>query len=180
MEVLNISKKELQINEEIKDKEVRVISQTGSQLGLLKLEEALKAAYDVNLDLVKIAPLSKPPVCKIMDYGKYKFEQTKKDKETRKNQKTIEIKEIRLTINIGENDFNTKVKSAIKFLKTGNKVKVAVRFKGRELARTASGYEILEKFQEACSEYGFAEKPSKLENRNIVLFLAPKLAESKK
>lgn len=176
---LKISKKELQVNEEIKDENVRVIGNNGEQLGLLPIKKALQTAFSKNLDLVKIAPTAKPPVCKIMDYGKFKFEQTKKEKEAKKNQRIVEIKEIRLTINIDVNDFNTKVKNALKFLKAGNRVKVAIRFRGREMARTNLGYELLEKFLESCQEYGVCDKPSKLEGRNIILFISPKALDSK-
>jgi len=174
-----ISKKELQINENINDKEVRVIKNDGEQLGLMSVEKALELAFSENLDLVKIAPMAVPPVCKIMDYGKFKFEQTKKEKETKKNQKTMDVKEIRLTINIDNNDFNTKVKNAMKFLKAGNRVKVAVRFRGREMARSGLGYEMVEKFQEACKEFGVSDKSAKLEGRNIICVLAPKAADCK-
>ncbi len=179
MGVLKISKKELQVNEKIKDENVRVIGSDGEQLGLLPIKEALKAAFSENLDLVKIAPTAKPPVCKIMDYGKFKFEQTKKEKEAKKNQRVVEIKEIRLTINIDVNDFNTKTKNALKFLKAGNRVKVTVRFRGREMARTNLGYELLEKFLNACQEFGVCDKPAKLEGRNIILFILPKTLEGK-
>lgn len=176
---MKISKKELQINEEIQDREIRVIGNDGSQLGLMQLEEALDVAFSQNLDLVKIAPLATPPVCKIMNYGKFKFEQTKKEKEAKKNQKTMEVKEIRLSISIDVNDFNTKVKNALKFLKTGSRVKVCVRLKGREMSRSALGFEILEKFKQACEEFGFSDKPAKAEGRNVVLVLSPKAAEGK-
>ena len=178
--VLKISKKELQVNEEIKNENVRVIGENGEQLGLLPIEEALELAFSKNLDLVKIAPTAKPPVCKIMDYGKFKFEQTKKEKEAKKNQRVVEVKEIRLTINIGENDFNTKVKNALKFLKAGNRVKVTVRFRGREMARTSLGYELLEKFLNSCQELGTQDKPAKLEGRNIVLLILPKTTDTAK
>lgn len=176
---MKISKKELQINEEIKDKEVRVIANDGSQLGLMQLEKALDLAFSQNLDLVKIAPLATPPVCKIMNYGKFKFEQTKKEKEAKKNQKVMEVKEVRLSVSIDVNDFNTKVKNTLKFLKTGNRVKVCVRLKGREMSRSTLGFEILEKFKQACEEFGVSEKPAKTEGRNIVLVLSPKVSENK-
>ena len=132
---MNISTKELQINEEIRDKEVRVISNDGEQLGVMSASEALKLAEQSNFDLVKIAPQAKPPVCKIMDYGKYRFDQAKREKENKKNQKVVEIKEVRLSLNIDTHDFDTKVNHAIKFLKAGNKVKVSIRFRGREMAQ---------------------------------------------
>ncbi len=167
----------MQINERIKDKKVRVISDDGQQLGVLFVEEALQIAFSKNLDLVKIAPMATPPVCKIMNYGKFKFEQAKKEKEAKKNQKTMEIKEIRLSINIDVNDFNTKVKNATKFLKSGNIVKVTVRFRGREMSRTSLGYELLEKFKNSCQEFGFVDKAAKIEGRSIVLTISPKSSD---
>ncbi len=172
-----ISKKELSINEEIRDKEVRLIGANGEQLGVMSAEAALKLAYDANLDLAKIAPTANPPVCKILDYGKYVYEQAKKEKEARKNQHVVDVKEIRLSVNIDTNDFNTKVKSAQKFLKGGDKVKVSVRFRGREMAHTEHGREMLAKFAEACEEYGVVEKSAKQEGRNLFLFMAAKPAK---
>lgn len=172
-----IKKKELQVNEEIKDADVRVIDDDGSQLGLMKTETALDLAFSKNLDLVKIAPTAVPPVCKVMDYGKFKFEQTKKEKEAKKNQKSMDLKEIRLSINIDVNDFNTKVKNAIKFLKAGNRVKVTVRFRGREMSKTDFGYELLKKFELACQDFGITDKAAKTEGRNIILTLTPRLSE---
>ena len=174
---MKISKKELQINEKIKDKQVRVVSNDGEQLGVLSISEALRVAFSKDLDLVKIAPTAIPPVCKIMDYGKFKFEQAKKEKEAKKNQKTMEVKEIRLSISIDVNDLNTKVKNAIKFLKSGNVVKVSVRLRGREMSRTSLGYELLEKFKGYCKELGFVDKPAKIEGRNIVLTISPKVSD---
>ena len=165
--------KEMQINEQIRDREVRVISSTGEQLGIMSAKDALKKAEEKNLDLVKIAPTAKPPVCKIMDYGKYRFEQAKREKEARKNQKVVEIKEIRLSLNIDTHDFQTKVNHAEKFLKAGNKVKVSIRFRGREMAHTELGLTSMEKFAEACSEFSSIEKPAKLEGRQMLMFLAP-------
>ena len=176
---MKISKKDLQINEEIKEKKIRVVANDGKQLGLLNLDEALNIAFSQNLDLVKIAPLADPPVCKIMDYGKFKFEQSKKEREAKKNQKTIDLKEVRLSINIDTNDFNTKVKSALKFLKTGNKVKVCVRLRGRETSRSDSAFTVLEKFKNACEEIGVAEKTAKTEGRNVILIISPKSNEQK-
>lgn len=170
-----ISNKELQVNDEIRDEEIRVIDEEGTQLGFMSSKEALNIAISKNLDLVKIAPKAKPPVCRIMNYGKYRFEQAKRDKEARKNQKTMEIKEVRLSLNIDVHDFNTKLKNAIKFLKSGNKVKVSVRFRGREMAHTGLGGELLEKFQNGCSEYGAADKPGKLEGRSMIVIISPKL-----
>lgn len=163
----------MQLNEEIRDKEIRVISADGEQLGIMSAKEALKKAEERNLDLVKIAPQAQPPVCKIMDYGKYRFEQTKKEKENKKNNRTIEIKEIRLSLNIDTHDFDTKANQAIKFLKTGHKVKVSIRFRGREMAHPQIGEETMKKFAEACSEYASLEKPAKLEGRQMLMFLAP-------
>lgn len=165
--------KEMQINEQIRDREVRVISSTGEQLGIMSAKDALKKAEEKNLDLVKIAPAAKPPVCKIMDYGKYRFEQAKREKEARKNQKVVEIKEIRLSLNIDTHDFQTKVNHAEKFLKAGNKVKVSIRFRGREMAHPELGLTSMEKFAEACSEFSSVEKPAKLEGRQMLMFLAP-------
>ena len=165
--------KEMQINGQIRDREVRVIRSTGEQLGIMSAKDALKKAEEKNLDLVKIAPTAKPPVCKIMDYGKYRFEQAKREKEARKNQKVVEIKEIRLSLNIDTHDFQTKVNHAEKFLKAGNKVKVSIRFRGREMAHPELGLTSMEKFAEACSEFSSIEKPAKLEGRQMLMFLAP-------
>ena len=171
--VIGISTKEMQINEQIRDREVRVITADGEQLGIMSAKEALKKAEEKNLDLVKIAPNAKPPVCKIMDYGKYRFEQAKREKEARKNQKVVEIKEIRLSLNIDTHDFETKAKHAEKFLKAGNKVKVSIRFRGREMAHPELGKASMEKFAEACREFSTVEKPAKLEGRQMLMFLAP-------
>lgn len=171
---MNIGTKELQINEEIRDAEIRVISNEGEQLGILKLDNALKLAEEHNLDLVKIAPQAKPPVCKIMDYGKYRFEQAKREKEARKNQKIVEIKEIRLSLNIDTHDFETKLGHAVKFLKAGNKVKVSIRFRGREMAHKEAGLVTMSKFAQACQEYAVVEKPAKIEGRSMLMFLASK------
>lgn len=180
MEVQPISKKGIQVNESIKDKQVRVINSNGQQLGIMDVKKALEAAYAENLDLVKIAPLNVPPVCKIMDYGKYKFEQAKKEKESKKNQKTMDIKEVRLSLNIDTNDFNTKCKNAIKFLQSHCRVKVSVRFKGRELSRVNLGFDLLKKFEQACKEYGQVEGPFKMESRNAMCTLNPKPMDVKK
>lgn len=174
---LFISTKELQINEEIRDKEVRVISDSGEQLGIMPLKDAFKAAEQRNLDLVKIAPQANPPVCKIMDYGKYRFDQAKKEKENKKNQRTVETKEIRLSVNIDTHDFDTKVNHALKFLKAGNKVKVSIRFRGREMAHAHLGNGIMDKFAEACAEVGAVDKPAKLEGRQMLMFMSPKAAK---
>ena len=171
---MTISSKEHQINEEIRDKELRVIDVDGTQLGILSAEEALKIAFEKDLDLVKIAPQATPPVCRIMDYGKFLFEQQKREKEARKNQKVIEIKEIRMSSTIDTHDFDTKVNQAIKFLKGGDKLKVSVRFRKRTVAHPQFGEELLVKFKEAVSEVGVVDKPSKMEGRSLVMFVAPK------
>ncbi len=165
---------ELQINEEIRDKEIRVIDVDGAQLGIMSAKDAQKIAFEKNLDLVKIAPQATPPVCKIMDYGKYCFEQTKREKEARKNQKVVDIKEIRMFSTIDTHDFNTKVNQAVKFLKSGDKLKVSVRFRKRAIAHPQLGEELLQRFKEACSEAGVVEKPIKMEGRSLVMFVSPK------
>ncbi|MBQ2296789.1 MAG: translation initiation factor IF-3 [Clostridia bacterium] len=172
-----ISSKELAINEQIIDKEVRVIGNDGSQLGIMSAKEAQKLANEQDLDLVKIAPQATPPVCKIMNYGKYRFEQAKRDKEAKKNQHVIEIKEIRLSLNIDTHDFETKGNQAIKFLKSGNKIKVSIRFRGREMGHQNIGLANMTRFAEYCSEYGNVEKPAKLDGRNMLMFLSPKSVE---
>jgi len=171
---LTISSKEHQLNEEIRDKELRVIDVDGTQLGIISAEEALKIAFEKDLDLVKIAPQATPPVCRIMDYGKFLFEQQKREKEARKNQKVIEIKEIRMSSTIDTHDFDTKVNQAIKFLKGGDKLKVSVRFRKRTVAHPQFGEELLVKFKEAVSEVGIVDKPSKMEGRSLVMLVAPK------
>ncbi|MCI6486587.1 MAG: translation initiation factor IF-3 [Candidatus Limivicinus sp.] len=163
-----------QINEEITDKEIRLIGNEGEQLGIMSAEEALRIATEQDLDLVKIAPGSNPPVCKIMDYGKYRFEQTKKEKDAKKNQRVIEIKEIRMSPGIGDNDFNTKLKNGQKFLNDGNRVKVSVRFRGREMAHTDIGEVLLRNFAEKCADIANLDKAPKLEGRNMSMFLSPK------
>lgn len=163
-----------QINDDIRDKEVRVIGEDGAQLGIMSSAQALEIAEEKDLDLVKIAPTSNPPVCKIMDYGKYRFEQSKREKEARKNQRVIEVKEIRMSPSIGDNDFNTKLKNAQKFLRDGDRVKVTVRFRGREMAHTNIGEQLLRKFAEQCAELANLDKQPKLEGRNMSMFLSPK------
>ncbi len=163
-----------QINEEITDKEIRLIGNEGEQLGIMSAEEALRIATERDLDLVKIAPGSNPPVCKIMDYGKFRFEQTKKEKDAKKNQRVIEIKEIRMSPGIGDNDFNTKLKNGQKFLNDGNRVKVSVRFRGREMAHTDIGEVLLRNFAEKCADIANLDKAPKLEGRNMSMFLSPK------
>ena len=171
---MNIATKETQINEETRDGEVRVIDSDGTQLGIMPIAEAMRLADEKNTDLVKIAPQAKPPVCKIMDYGKYRFEQAKREKEAKKNQRVIEIKEVRLSLNIDTHDFETKANQAIKFLKSGNRVKVSIRFRGREMAHPENGLVTMSKFAEAVSEYGTVEKPAKLEGRSMLMFIAAK------
>ena len=169
-----ISKQELQINEEIRDKEVRVIDAAGGQLGIMPASRALELAAEKNLDLVKIAPQAQPPVCKIMDYGKYRFEQAKREKEARRNQHIVDIKEVRLSLNIDTHDFNTKLNHTQKFIKSGDKVKVTIKFRGREMGHPELGTAIMTKFADACQEFANVEKPAKLEGRNMIMFLAPK------
>ena len=174
MEVLTIAKLDHQLNEEIRDKEVRLIGAEGGQLGIVSAAEANRLAEEQGLDLVKISPNAVPPVCKIMDYSKFCFDQKKKEKEAKKNQKVVEIKEIRMSPSIDTNDFNTKVKSAQKFLKDGNRVKVSVRFRGREMAHTNLGEKLLLDFADACAEMATMEKNPKLEGRFMAMFLTPK------
>ncbi len=166
--------KELLINEDIRDKEIRVIGADGSQLGIMSTRDALAIAIEKNLDLVKIAPQAAPPVCRIMDYGKYRFEQAKREKEARKNQRIVEIKEIRLSLNIDVGDLNTKVKQATKFLQEGNKLKVSIRFRGREMAHPELGHEVMKRFADMIAEFGAVEKPPKLEGRHMLMFVAAK------
>ena len=177
MEVLPISKQELQINEQIRDKELRVIDSDGTQLGIMPLRRAMELAEQKNLDLVKIAPQANPPVCKIIDYGKFRFEQAKREKEARKNQRVVEIKEVRLSLNIDTHDFETKRNHALRFISEGNKVKVSIRFRGREMGHPELGQEIMQRFAGAMSEVANVEKPAKLEGRTMLMFLAPKPAK---
>ncbi|MDR1409202.1 MAG: translation initiation factor IF-3 [Oscillospiraceae bacterium] len=163
-----------QINEEIRDREVRVVSVDGEQLGIMSAVQALHLADEQSLDLVKIAPMAAPPVCKIMDYGKFRFEQSKKEKEARKNQKTIELKEIRLSYKIDIHDFNTKLEQSKKFLAAGHKLKVSIRFRGREMAHANLGRQTMERFAELVAESAAIERVPKLEGRQMLMFLAPK------
>lgn len=162
------------INEEIKAPEVRLIGEDGGQLGVVPIAEALQKAEEASLDLVLIAPTAQPPVCKIIDYGKFRYEAARKEKDAKKKQKTVEVKEVRLSPNIDENDLNTKVGSARKFLEKGNKVKVSLRFRGREIARMASSKHILDEFAEKLADISTIDKPSKAEGRSLVMFLTPK------
>ena len=169
-----------QLNEEIRDKEIRLIGETGEQLGIMSSADALHIADERGLDLVKISPTANPPVCKLMDYGKYKFEQTKREKEARKNQHVVEIKEVRMSPSIDVNDFNVKLRNAQKFLAEGNRVKVTVRFRGREMAHTDIGKGLLLKFAEQCGEVATLDKDPKLDGRHMSIFLSPKVAKEAK
>ena len=173
IQIATNGKKEIEINEAIRDREVRLIGADGSQLGVMSGREALRLAQEQDLDLVKIAPQAQPPVCKILDYGKYRFEQQKREKEAKKNQKVIEIKEIRLSLNIDTNDFNTKVNQAEKFLKAGHKIKVSIRFRGREMAHTNLGLEVEKRFADALPD-AQVDKAPKLEGRSMHMFMSPK------
>ncbi len=163
-----------QINEEIADSEVRLIGEDGAQLGIMPASEALKVAEGKGMDLVKISPNAVPPVCRIMDYGKYRFEQAKREKEARRNQHVIEIKEIRMSPGIADNDFNVKLKNGMKFLRDGDRLKVSVRFRGREMAHTSIGEELLNRYAQGCDQVAVLDKAPKLEGRNMSIFLSPK------
>ena len=165
---------ELFINEQIRDKEVRLVAEDGTQLGIMSAKEAMKLAKEAELDLVKIAPMAKPPVCKIIDYGKYRYELARKEKEARKKQKVIEIKEIQIRPNIDTNDLVRKVSDAKKFLEKGNKVKMSMRFRGREMAYMEKSKKLLDQCAEELSEIAVIEKPAKIEGRSISLVLAEK------
>ena len=172
MEVSIIS--ELMINEQIRDREIRLIGEDGEQLGIMSAREAYKLAQEAELDLVKIAPGAKPPVCKIIDYGKYRYELARKEKEARKKQKTVELKEVRLSPNIDTNDLNTKMNAARKFISKGNKVKVTLRFRGREMAHVQASKHILDDFAEALADIAVVEKAPKLEGRSMGMVLTEK------
>ena len=163
-----------ELNEEINDKEIRLIGDQGEQLGIMSSAEALKIADEKGLDLVKISPQAVPPVCKLMNYGKFRFEQSKKEKEAKKNQHVVEIKEIRMSPGIDIGDFNTKLKNSQKFIADGNRVKVSVRFRGREMAHTDIGRDLLNRFAEQCAETANLDKTAKLEGRMMSIFLSPK------
>ena len=174
MEVLTIAKLDHQLNEEIRDKEVRLIGADGAQLGVVPVAQAAALAEEQGMDLVKISPNAVPPVCKIMDYSKFCFDQKKREKEAKKNQRVVEIKEIRMSPGIDTNDLNTKIRAAQKFLTEGNRVKVSVRFRGREMAHTNLGEKLLIDFGESCAEIAVVEKNPKLEGRFMAMFLSPK------
>ena len=165
---------DLMINEQIRDKEVRLIGEDGEQIGIMSSKEAYKMAMEAELDLVKISPNAKPPVCKIIDYGKYRYELARKEKEARKKQKTIDTKEVRLSPNIEANDLNTKINAARKFIEKGDKVKVTLRFRGREMAHMQSSKHILDDFAEALADVAVVEKAPKLEGRSMMMFLTEK------
>ncbi|MBQ0126293.1 MAG: translation initiation factor IF-3 [Clostridiales bacterium] len=176
-----ISTKEHQINEEIRVPEVRLIGADGEQIGIVPIAQAQNEAVDKGLDLVMIAPQAQPPVCRVMDYGKFRFEQDKREKEAKKKQQVIETKEIQLSCNIGDNDFNTKLNHAIKFLQSGNKVRVVLKFRGRrEMFHTELGQQVIDRFELACKDYGTADKKSVMEGRTITLFLSPITNTAKK
>ena len=169
--------KELEINGQIRDREVRLIGADGEQKGVVTIQVAMRAAEEAGLDLVKIAPQAVPPVCKVLDYGKYRFEQQKKEKEAKKNQKVVEVKETRLSLNIDTNDFNTKLNHAKKFLEAGNKLKVSIRLRGREMAHSDLGVATMQRFAEGIGELGSVDKQPKLEGRQILMFMSPKAAK---
>ena len=162
------------INEQIRDREVRLIGEHGEQLGIMSARDAYKLAQEAELDLVKVAPTAKPPVCKIVDYGKYRYEQARREKEAKKKQKTIEVKEVRLSPNIDTNDLNTKQNNARNFLEKGNRVKISLRFRGREMAHMSASKHILDEFAEGLSDIAVVEKPAKLEGRSLSMILAEK------
>ena len=165
---------DLMINEEIRDREVRVVDQNGAQLGVMPVKQALDMAEEMQLDLVKIAPQARPPVCKIMDYGKYRFEQSKKEREFRKNQRVITVKEVRLSATIEDHDIDVKLKNAIKFLKDGNKVKATIRFRGRQITHSEIGRQVMTEFAERIKEYGTVDKAPQIEGRNMSMMISPK------
>lgn len=173
MEVFLIANTDYELNEEIRDRELRLISESGEQLGIMSADEALKFAHEAGLDLVKIAPQANPPVCKLIDYGKFRFEQSKREKEARKKQRVVEVKEIRMSPSIGDHDVNVKLRNGRKFLENGDRLKVTVRFRGREMAHTQIGEELLLKFAESCSDIASMDAAPKLEGRFMSMFLSP-------
>ncbi|MGI5850483.1 MAG: translation initiation factor IF-3 [Clostridiales bacterium] len=171
---MNINKRELSVNEGIREREVRVIDANGDQLGIMAPRKAMEIAEQRQLDLVMVAPQAKPPVCRIMDYGKYRFEMAKREREARKNQRTISVKEVRLSASIEEHDMAVKAKHADKFLKAGDKVKVTIRFRGREMAHTSIGYDVMNKFTKMVTQENVIERRPRLEGRSMIMILAPK------
>ena len=169
-----------QINEDIRDKEVRLVSSDGRQLGIMSSRDALSVAAKAGMDLVKISPKATPPVCKVMDYGKFRFEQSKREKEAKKNQHVVEIKEIRMSPGIDIGDLNTKLRNAAKFLSAGNRVKVTVRFRGRQMAHTSIGEDLLKRFAENCTEFASMDRMPKLEGRHMTMLLSPKASKDPK
>lgn len=174
MEVSNIGNQDLMINEEIHDREIRLIGADGEQLGIVTNQVAQSLAEERGLDLVKIAPQATPPVCKLMDYGKYRFELSKREKEQRKNQKTVELKEVRLSATIDQHDLEVKAKNCIKFLQQGDKVKVSIRFRGRQATHGEIGLQVMKDFFELVKEQGVIDRPAKQEGRNMYMILGPK------
>ena len=168
---------DLMINEEIRDREVRVVDQNGEQLGVMSSRDALALAEERQLDLVKIAPQARPPVCKLMDYGKYRFEQSKKEREFRKNQKVITVKEVRLSATIEDHDIDVKFKNAVKFLKDGNKVKVTIRFRGRQITHSDIGRQVMNEFADRIKEYGTVDKAPQMEGRSMIMFISPRASD---
>ena len=168
---------DLMINEEIRDREVRVVDQNGEQLGVMSGRDALALAEERQLDLVKIAPQARPPVCKLMDYGKYRFEQSKKEREFRKNQKVITVKEVRLSATIEDHDIDVKFKNAVKFLKDGNKVKVTIRFRGRQITHSDIGRQVMNEFADRIKEYGTVDKAPQMEGRSMIMFISPRASD---
>ncbi|WDL99577.1 translation initiation factor IF-3 [Alicyclobacillus sp. ALC3] len=169
-----MSKDDFQVNDGIRVREVRVIDEDGTQLGIMQIRDARRVAEEKNLDLVNVAPTARPPVCRIMDYGKFKYEQSKKEKEARKNQKIVLLKEVRMSPNIEEHDFQVKLKNVVKFLEEGDKVKISVRFRGREITHSSIGQQVLMKLAQAAAEKAVVERFPKLEGRSMVMILAPK------
>ena len=169
---------ELMINEEIRDREVRVIDENGDQLGVMSIQQALTLAEDRGLDLAKIQPMAKPPVCKLLDYDKYRYEQAKRERENRKNQRVVEVKEVQLSATIEENDVNTKAKMAIRFLEGGDKVKVSIRFRGRQITHSEIGKKVMDDFAERCKDVSMVERRPALDGRNMIMILAPKAAKA--
>ncbi|MDD6312390.1 MAG: translation initiation factor IF-3 [Firmicutes bacterium] len=171
---MNISTKDLNINEHIRAKSVRLIDDKGEQIGVVGIKQALDMAYDRDLDLVEMSAKSDPPVCKIMDYGKYRFERDKKERESRKKAVVVEVKEVKFSCKIGDHDFNTKIRHAIRFLEAGNRLKVSLMFSGREMQHTDLGLGVMKRVEEAISDYGVVEKKPNLEGRFMTMFVAPK------